>query len=128
MHIERLDHLVLTVADLVETCHFCVRVLGMELVTYGDARRALVFGSQKINIHERGKEFEPKAVMATPGSADLCFITKTPLDEVVEHLQQCKIPVVAGPVQRVGALGPIVSVYCRDPDGNLIEIANEHAG
>ena len=124
VNIDRLDHLVLTVADIAATCAFYSRVLGMEVVTFGTGRSALVFGSQKINLHAKGKEFEPKAATPTPGSADLCFISSTPLAKVLAHLQQCRVSILEGPVQRTGATGPIVSVYFRDPDANLIEISN----
>lgn len=124
MKIDRLDHLVLTVRDLNATCEFYHRVLGMEEITFGEGRKALQFGQQKINLHQAGKEFEPKAARPTPGSADLCFITSTPLNEVIEHLKTCGVEIEAGPVARTGALGPIKSVYLRDPDHNLLEISN----
>lgn len=124
MLIDRLDHLVLTVTDIIETCDFYSRVLGMKVVTFGADRKALTYGSQKINLHQQGKEFEPKATDPTPGSADLCFITDTPMNEVIMHLQQCNITILEGPVRRTGATGPIMSVYFRDPDGNLLEISN----
>ncbi|GFS25019.1 glyoxalase domain-containing protein 5 [Elysia marginata] len=119
-----LDHLVLTVKDLDKTVEFYTKVLGMEATTFRGGRKALNFGEQKINLHEQGKEFDPKAVIPTPGSADLCFITMTGLDDVQKHLQKCNIPVIEGPVERTGAVGGIRSVYIRDPDGNLIEISN----
>ena len=122
--IERLDHLVLTVRNLDATALFYTKVLGMELVTFKENRKALRFGQQKINIHEHGKEFEPKASLPRPGSADICLISTTPLEDVVRHLEACSIPVELGPVMRTGALGPIRSVYVRDPDGNLIEVSN----
>jgi catechol 2,3-dioxygenase-like lactoylglutathione lyase family enzyme len=124
MKIDHLDHLVLTVKSIPATCEFYARVLGMEVVTFGGNRRALAFGAQKINLHEAGKEWEPKAHRPTPGSADLCFITRTPLADVVEHLRQVGVEIVEGPVQRSGAAGPITSVYFRDPDLNLIEVSN----
>jgi catechol 2,3-dioxygenase-like lactoylglutathione lyase family enzyme len=124
MKIDRLDHLVLTVKDIPATCDFYSRVMGMEGVTFGSGRRALAFGSQKINLHEAGKEVDPKAHRPTPGSADLCFITPVPVAEVVRHLIQQKVDIIEGPVQRTGALGTIVSVYFRDPDLNLIEVSN----
>ncbi|GAA4409922.1 VOC family protein [Quisquiliibacterium transsilvanicum] len=124
MKIDHLDHLVLTVANLGETCEFYSRVLGMDEVTFGANRKALAYGSQKINLHQRGSEFEPKAAAPTPGSADLCFIAATPLDEVIQHLRQCGVAIIEGPVRRTGAIGPIMSVYFRDPDGNLIEVSN----
>lgn len=125
MQIERLDHLVLTVQDIERTCEFYRRVLGMDVVSFGGGRRALQFGAQKINLHQVGHEFAPKALHPTAGSGDLCFITATPLAEVIAHLQACDVTIEEGPVARTGALGPIRSVYLRDPDGNLIEIANQ---
>ena len=124
MHIDRLDHFVLTVADIGKTCDFYSRVLGMALVTFGADRKALSFGSQKINLHLRGKEFEPKAKNPTPGSADLCFIASIDMNQVIAHLTQCNVVILEGPVRRTGATGPILSVYFRDPDGNLIEVSN----
>lgn len=124
MKIERLDHLVLTVADIQATCAFYTRVMGMETVTFGSGRKALAFGQQKINLHERGKEFEPKAILPTLGSGDLCFITETPITEVVEHLKAERVTIIEGPVKRTGAIGTLMSVYFRDPDGNLIEVSN----
>ena len=124
MHIDRIDHLVLTVRDIDATCAFYARVLGMQVVTFGAGRTALAFGSQKINLHQAGHEFDPKALHPTPGSADLCLITDIPLGEVIAHLQSCGVAIEEGPVPRSGALGPIESVYCRDLDGNLVEIAN----
>ncbi len=124
MQIDRLDHLVLTVANIQVTCDFYARVLGMQVVTFGEGRKALQFGAQKLNLHKHGKEFEPKALHPTPGSADLCFITQVPLEQVLEHIRSCKVEVVEGPVRKTGAMGPITSVYIRDPDGNLVEIAN----
>jgi catechol 2,3-dioxygenase-like lactoylglutathione lyase family enzyme len=122
--IDLLDHLVLTVKSVEASCDFYSRVLGMEVITFGAGRKALAFGNQKINLHEQGKEFEPKAAHPTPGSADLCFITNTPLDTVVAHLRTCGIAIIEGPVHRSGATGSIRSVYFRDPDQNLIEVSN----
>jgi len=124
MKIDALDHLVLTVADIDASCAFYERVLGMQVVTFGAGRKALAFGAQKINLHRHCHEFEPKAERPTPGSADLCFVSTTPLTEVITHLQACGIEVLEGPVPRTGARGPIVSVYFRDPDRNLIEVCN----
>lgn len=123
IHIERLDHLVLTVQDLEVTCSFYRRVLGMQVITFGEQRKALRFGQQKINLHQIGREFEPKAEHPTGGSADLCFIVSTALSDVIEHLKRCEVPIIDGPVQRTGALRAIESVYFRDPDGNLIEMS-----
>ncbi|MGH3376504.1 MAG: VOC family protein [Actinoallomurus sp.] len=123
MRIDRLDHLVLTVADLDATVDFYVRVLGMEEVVFGGDRRALSFGNSKINLHQAGREFAPKAAHPTPGSADLCLITETPLDLVTAELRLHGVPIEEGPVERTGAMGSITSVYLRDPDGNLIEIS-----
>ena len=119
-----LDHLVLTVADLDQTIAFYQRVLGMQPVTFGQGRRALAFGPSKINLHQAGHEFDPKAAHPVPGSADLCLVTSTPLDEVIAHLAATGVMVEEGPVPRTGALGPMTSVYIRDPDQNLIEIAS----
>ncbi len=124
VRIDRIDHLVLTVADITQTIIFYRDVLGMEEVTFGGGRKALAFGGQKINLHVAGREFEPKAAHPTPGSADLCLVTEVPMREVQRHLDRLGIEVELGPVPRTGALGGITSVYLRDPDGNLIEIAN----
>jgi catechol 2,3-dioxygenase-like lactoylglutathione lyase family enzyme len=123
-YIDFLDHLVLTVRDIEATCDFYTRVLGMHVVTFGDGRKALQFGQQKMNLHEYGNEFEPKAQHPTPGSADLCFLTMIPLAQVIAHLQAHNVTIIEGPVSRTGARGALLSVYVRDPDGNLIEIAN----
>lgn len=120
--IAALDHLVLTVRDLAATCAF-YRALGMDVRTFAGGRTALHFGGQKINLHEAGREFEPKAAVPTPGSADLCFLLSGPLDGAIARLKQAGIAIVEGPVERTGARGPIRSVYCRDPDGNLIELS-----
>ncbi|AJC46309.1 VOC family protein [Xanthomonas sacchari] len=124
MQIDRLDHLVLTVADIDASCAFYAQVLGMRVVAFGEGRKALAFGQQKINLHRHGHEFDPKARAPTPGSADLCFLTATPLAQVAEELKAAAVPIEDGPVQRTGATGPILSLYFRDPDGNLIEVAN----
>jgi catechol 2,3-dioxygenase-like lactoylglutathione lyase family enzyme len=128
VRINRIDHLVLTVADLDQTMDFYVRVLGMEPVTFGAGRRALRFGRHKLNLHQAGHELEPKARRPTPGSADLCLVTTTPLDRVMDHLRAHGVPVEEGPVARTGATGPITSVYFRDPDGNLVEVSTYDAG
>lgn len=127
MHIETIDHIVLTVRDIDITCAFYSRVLGMQVTTFGNGRKALFFGTQKINLHQHGKEFEPKAENPTPGSADLCFVSSTPINEVVAQLAKQGIVLVEGPVQRTGATGSITSVYFRDPDGNLIEVSNHES-
>ncbi|MBN6520467.1 VOC family protein [Acinetobacter pittii] len=124
MKISHLDHLVLTVSNIETTCHFYQTVLGFEVITFKGNRKALKFGNQKINLHQQGNEFEPKALQPTPGSADLCFISDTPISEVVVHLNQLNIQIEEGPIERTGAMHPILSVYIRDPDQNLIEISN----
>lgn len=121
--ITALDHLVLTVRDLEATLRFYRDGLGMSERTFGAGRKALHFGDQKINLHLAGHEFEPKASQPTPGSADLCFLTDRPLEAVAERMAAQRFSVIAGPVGRTGANGAIVSIYLRDPDGNLIEIA-----
>ena len=125
--IDHLDHLVLTTIDPVACKDFYVRVLGMREETFGNGRSALRFGNQKINVHVRGHEFEPKAHLPVSGALDLCFIASIRLDDVIAHLQAQAWPIIEGPVQRTGATGPIRSVYVRDPDLNLIEIS-EHLG
>ncbi len=122
--IEAIDHIVLTVKDINATCAFYAQVLGMRVTTFGGGRKALSFGAQKINLHQYGQEFEPKAKKPTPGSADLCFITAVPVSEVIQHLGVNGVELLEGPVQRTGAMGAITSVYFRDPDGNLIEVSN----
>ena len=124
MQISRIDHIVLTVADIDATCEFYSRALNMQVLSFGAGRIALSFGQQKINLHQAGKEFEPKAMRPTPGSADICLITETPVSQVMLHLQACGVDLLDGPVRRTGATGPLLSVYCRDPDSNLIEVSN----
>ncbi len=124
MRIDRLDHLVLTVASIEATCAFYSRVLGMEVVRFGEGRTALTFGRQKINLHEVGNELEPRAARATAGSGDLCLIAETPLGDVVRHVESCGVEIIEGPADKTGATGPIRSVYFRDPDGNLVEVSN----
>ncbi len=121
--VEQLDHIVLTVANIHATTDFYSEVLGMDQITF-EGRTALRFGDQKINLHQRGHEFNPKACRPTPGSGDLCFITLTPLEEVIEYLRALKIHIEEGPVDRTGAVGKLRSLYIRDPDQNLIEISN----
>ena len=123
MRIKHLDHLVLTVSDIRKTCFFYSTVLGMEVSKFDGGRVALHFGSQKFNLHQAGAEFEPKAQDPRPGSADLCLIVAGSLDDAIAHLQRQSIAIIEGPVARIGATGPIRSIYVRDPDGNLIEIA-----
>jgi catechol 2,3-dioxygenase-like lactoylglutathione lyase family enzyme len=124
--IDHIDHIVLTTRDKPACIRFYTDVLGMKLVTFRTAteeRIAFRFGAQKINLHEWGREFEPRAHVAVPGSLDLCFIAALPLDEVVRKLQAARIPIVEGPVKKTGAVGSIRSVYVRDPDLNLVEIS-----
>ncbi|EBL5303321.1 TPA: VOC family protein [Salmonella enterica subsp. enterica serovar Infantis] len=123
MIIDRIDHLVLTVSDISTTIRFYEEVLGFSAVTFKQNRKALIFGAQKINLHQQEMEFEPKASRPTPGSADLCFITSTPINDVVSEILQAGISIIEGPVERTGATGEIMSIYIRNPDGNLIEIS-----
>ena len=127
MKIVSLDHLVLTVASIEATCAFYTVVMGMTVETFAEGRKALHFGDQKINLHLAGHEFEPKADTPVPGSGDLCFITQTPILEVVDTLKTHKVSIIAGPVPRTGAIGDLISVYFRGPDGNLIEVSNRVA-
>ena len=122
--IQSLDHLVLTVADIDRTMAFYRDNLGMREVVFGEGRRALAFGSQKINLHQAGREFEPKADRPTPGSADLCFLVSTPVADLAARFKAAGVPVIDGPVPRTGATGPLTSIYLRDPDDNLIELSN----
>jgi catechol 2,3-dioxygenase-like lactoylglutathione lyase family enzyme len=122
--IDRIDHLVLTVFDLERTLDFYSRVLGMQPVTFAEGRRGLAFGGQKLNLHQAGREYEPKALKPGPGAIDLCFVSETPLAQVMEQLKAHGVAIIEGPVPKTGALGPMMSVYFRDPDGNLIEVSN----
>jgi len=124
--IDHIDHVVLTTRDLKSCLHFYGEILGMRIEQFrtpGAQRLALKFGNQKINIHEWGKEFSPRAHVAAPGTLDLCFIASLSLEEVVRRLKQGKIEILEGPVTKTGATGPIRSVYVRDPDLNLVEIS-----
>lgn len=124
MNIEQLDHLVLTVKDIDKTVDFYARVMGMQVITFGDNRKALRFGQQKINLHLAGHEIEPKADLPTPGSADLCFISTTPMSDILQHLKTCDVKTLMPPDTRTGATHRLLSVYFRDPDNNLIEVSN----
>ncbi|MBV9188877.1 MAG: VOC family protein [Betaproteobacteria bacterium] len=124
--IDHVDHIVLTTRDKPACIRFYTEILGMKLVTFKtptEERIAFAFGNQKINLHEWGREFSPRAHVATPGSLDLCFIASIALDEVVKRLSKAKVPIIEGPVKKSGAVGPIRSVYVRDPDLNLVEIS-----
>ena len=124
MKIDSIDHVVFTVKDIEATCEFYSKVLGMEIVTFGQGRKALVFGSQKINLQQLGRESTLIAQKPTSGSADICFVTSVPLSEVVAHLSSFGVKLIGGPVERDGARGLMMSVYFRDPDLNLIEVSN----
>lgn len=120
-----IDHLVLTVKDIQKTLYFYTEVLGMNEITFGGNRKALLFGNQKINLHEEGAEIYPHANTPKPGSSDLCFISDIPIQRFIEHLKNKNIHIIEGPVERTGAVSRIMSVYFRDPDMNLIEVANK---
>jgi catechol 2,3-dioxygenase-like lactoylglutathione lyase family enzyme len=124
LQVNRIDHLVLTVKDIATTVDFYTTVLGMNTLIFGENRVALTFGDQKINLHQLGNEFEPKAGNVNAGSADICFIIEQPVQQAIEHLNACDVKVLQGPVSRTGATGEIVSIYFRDPDDNLIEVSN----
>jgi catechol 2,3-dioxygenase-like lactoylglutathione lyase family enzyme len=124
MKIDSIDHVVFTVKDINATCQFYSKVLGMEIVTFGEGRRALAFGSQKINLQQSGRESTLIADKPTSGSADICFVTSAPVSEVIAHLNSCGVRLVGGPVERNGARGMMTSVYFRDPDLNLVEVSN----
>jgi catechol 2,3-dioxygenase-like lactoylglutathione lyase family enzyme len=123
--IDHLDHIVLTTARTEQCIDFYTRVLGMTFERFGEGRMALKFGSQKINLHEKGREFEPKATLAAPGTLDICFIADVPLEQVIARLRSCDVSIIEGPVMKTGARGSIRSVYVRDPDGNLVEISEQ---
>jgi catechol 2,3-dioxygenase-like lactoylglutathione lyase family enzyme len=123
MKIAQIDHLVLTVKDIDASCTFYNNVLGMQEVVFGYERKAVIFGNQKINFHQQGRELEPKALHPTPGSGDLCFMTTDSLADVVRHIRDCEVEILEGPIKRTGALGSMMSIYIRDPDQNLIEVA-----
>ena len=123
--IDRIDHIVMTVRNIQASIDFYQRVAGIPAIMFASNRWALVCGDNKINLHEAGKEFEPKADHPTPGAIDICLTTSVPLAEVIEHVRACGVEIFEGPVERTGARGPLLSCYFRDPDGNLIEISNE---
>ncbi len=124
MEITRLDHFVITVSDLSATCEFYNRVLGMTVKHEKHRPTSLHFGQQKINVHEKGKEFSPRSHVPTVGAADFCIITELPMTKLVEHLKSENVEIEVGPVPRTGAIGKMNSVYFRDPDNNLIEVSN----
>jgi catechol 2,3-dioxygenase-like lactoylglutathione lyase family enzyme len=126
--IDSIDHVVFTVKDIEATCEFYTKVLGMEVVTFGEGRKALSFGSQKINLQRVGRESTLIAEKPTSGSADVCFVTSVSLSDVISHLKSCGVKLIAGPVERNGARGMMTSVYFRDPDMNLIEVSNYASG
>jgi catechol 2,3-dioxygenase-like lactoylglutathione lyase family enzyme len=120
-----IDHIVLTVSNIDKTCEFYSTIMGMEVISFSNGRKALKFGIQKINLHEKNNEFDPKASNSTSGSADICFITTTPIETIIKKIACKDINILEGPILRTGATGPINSIYFRDPDGNLIEISNK---
>ncbi len=124
MTIDSIDHLVLTVRNIERTCDFYHRVLGMTVETFGQGRISLHFGKQKINLHALGREFAPHASKPVTGSADLCFLTEQSPEQTLQHLHECQVEVLQGPVQREGACGAITSFYFYDPDGNLLEVSH----
>jgi catechol 2,3-dioxygenase-like lactoylglutathione lyase family enzyme len=124
MNLDSIDHVVLTVRDIPASVAFYTHVLGMREVVFGNDRRALAFGRCKLNLHQAGREFEPKAAHPAPGAVDLCLLARTPIAEIVRHLAAHGVAIEEGPVERSGAQGAILSVYVRDPDGNLIELSN----
>ena len=124
MQLDAIDHVVLTVRDIPASIAFYTRALGMREVSFGDNRKALAFGQCKLNLHQAGREFEPKAAHPLPGAIDLCLLTRTPMDAIIQHLTAQQVAIEEGPIQRTGAQGPLLSVYVRDPDGNLIEVSN----
>jgi len=124
MKVNKIDHLVLTTSDIEQTINFYTTILGMELISVEGGRKSLRFGTQKINLHEAGQEISPHAKHPLPGSTDLCFITETSIQQVVEHLHSSGITLLEGPTKRIGTTGPLLSIYIQDPDGNLLELSN----
>lgn len=124
MKIESIDHVVLTVKDVEKTCEFYSKVMGMQVVTFGEGRKALSFGTQKVNLQKLGRESTLIADKPTSGSGDVCFVTSTSINDVVAHLNACGVKLIGGPVERSGARGLMMSVYFRDPDMNLIEVSH----
>ena len=124
MEITSLDHLVLTVHDVSESCDFYSQILNLEIINFSENRKAIKVGRQKINLHQLGNEFEPKAEYPTPGSGDFCLISTTPLKQIIVDLEEKHIPIIKGPIEKNGAQGKMLSIYLRDPDENLIEISN----
>ena len=124
MKVEQLDHIVLPVSDIESIAHFYTTHLGMEKRTFGEGRVALHFGDQKINLHPAGWDYEPKATVSVAGTADLCFLVSEPVESLQADLIEGEIEVIEGPVERTGASGRLLSIYIRDPDGNLIELSN----
>ncbi len=131
MKLENIDHVVITVKDLNKTIDFYTNILGMKLEKFlssldnNQIRYAASFGSQKINFHEEKKPFKPNALNPSSGSMDICFISKNKINDWVYHLVKKGINIEIGPEKKTGALGPILSIYIRDPDFNLIEISNQ---
>lgn len=123
IEIDRIDHVVFTVADIDVTIQFYEKALGMKAGSFGEGRRFLAFGKSKFNLHQKGKEFEPKALQPTTGSMDICLIIRGDLNNLISHLNSCGVQIELGPTRRTGAQGPITSVYFRDPDSNLIEVS-----
>ncbi|HQT30470.1 MAG TPA: VOC family protein [Thiobacillus sp.] len=124
MEFEAIDHVVLTVRDIPASVAFYTRVLGMREEVFGEGRRALAFGRCKLNLHQAGREFEPKAAHPAPGAVDLCLLARTSISDIERHLAAHGVAIEQGPIERSGAQGPLLSVYVRDPDGNLIELSN----
>lgn len=124
MLVKRFDHMVLTVNNIEKSCKFYHDILGMRVVTFNNGRTALKFDKQKINLHEKGHEFNPKATHPTPGSADFCLLTDEDIEDVLKELKNKDIQIEQGPIIKQGALGEMTSIYLRDPDRNLIEISN----
>ncbi|WP_102348896.1 VOC family protein [Bacillus sp. Marseille-P3661] len=124
MIIDRIDHIVLTVKDVERTVDFYSNVLGMEVQVYGGKWKTMAFGQQRINLHELGSEVPIRAQNPTPGSADICLIASTPIEEVIQHVKAKGVEIEEGPIMRAGALGQLESIYFRDPDNNLVEVSN----
>ncbi len=124
MKVHSIDHIVMTVKSIEKSCKFYQECLGLEIITFQNDRKALKCGNQKINLHEIGHEFDPKAKNASKGTVDICLIVENPIAEIVKDFEKKGVEIIEGPIKRTGATHKLLSIYVFDPDGNLIELSN----